>query len=277
MSPRTVMVLALIYLILIFFAGIYIYPLIWAILNSLKGSAGEIFSNPWAPPKQPTFKNYIEAWQIAHFDRLYLNSMFVTSATIFLITLITSLAGYSFSRFKFSAKDILFLIVVSGYMIPPASLIIPLYHMMRSFGLLDNLVGLILAYVGVHLPLTLFIIRAYYESLPKEVEEAAIVDGASLFTIFWDIVFPLMRPGIAAVAIWTALNTWNEFLYALTFLSSPEVYTVPVGLLSFYGSYFNAWGLILAGFVIVVAPLEIFYILFQKQIIAGLTRGALKA
>jgi len=276
-NRKHIIILTFVYLLLLFFASIYIYPLIWVIFNSLKGNAGEIFSNPWAPPSKPTLENYIEGWNVANFGRLYINSMTVTSLTILAIVILVSLAGYGFSRFSFKGRDILFLIFISGYMIPSASMIIPLYILMKNLGLLDNLIGLMLAYVGIDIPLPLFIIRAYYESIPIEVEEAAIIDGASPFRVFWDIAFPLLRPGIAAIAIWTALNTWNEFLYAFTFLSSPQNYTVPIGLLSFFGAYGNAWGLILAGFVITIAPLEIFYILFQKQIITGLTRGAIKA
>ena len=274
---KRLITLSLIYILLSFFALIYIYPLVWIIFNSLKGSAGEIFSNPWAPPVNPTFKNYIDAWQIANFGRLYINSIIVTSATITILVLLVSLAGYGFSRFRFRGRDALFLIFVSGYMVPSASLVIPLYFMMRNFGLLNNLLGLILAYVGLNIPLPLFIIRSFYNNIPANLEEAAIIDGASPFTVFWEIVFPLLRPGIASIGIWIALNTWNEFLYALTFLSSPGTFTVPIGLLSFFGLYANAWGLILAGFVIVLAPLEIIYMIFQKQIVRGLTRGAIRA
>ncbi|MEM3712890.1 MAG: carbohydrate ABC transporter permease [Thermoproteota archaeon] len=274
---KRLVTLSFVYVFLSFFALIYIYPLVWIVFNSLKGSAGEIFSNPWTPPVNPTLENYIKAWQIANFGRLYINSIIVTSATITILVLLVSLAGYGFSRFRFRGRDALFLIFVSGYMVPSASLVIPLYFMMKSFGLLNNLLGLILAYVGLNIPLPLFIIRSFYNSIPVNLEEAAIIDGASPFTVFWEIVFPLLRPGIASIGIWIALNTWNEFLYALTFLSSPGTFTVPIGLLSFFGLYANAWGLILAGFVIVLAPLEIIYILFQKQIVRGLTRGAIRA
>jgi len=267
--------LVLVYLVLISFAIVFIFPVYWAIVSSLKES-GEIFTNPWGLPSKPLLDNYVDAWILGGFSRAYLNSGVLTISTVVAIVILSSMVAYPLSRFNFRGRDKLFYFLVSGYMIPPVVVLIPLYFMLKSMNLIDSLFGIFLAYVGLNLPIPIFIMRSYMSSIPREIDESAYIDGASPWYIFWKIILPLSRPAVAAVAIWTGLITWQDFLYALTILLSPENFTVPRALLNFYGVYGNMWAYIAAGFIFAILPMEIFYLVFQRHFVRGLTAGAIK-
>jgi raffinose/stachyose/melibiose transport system permease protein len=267
--------LLIIYFILIIFAIWFIFPLYWAITAALKES-GEIFTNPWGLPSNPTLRNFIDAWILGGFSTAYINSIILTLSTIIVVIVLSAMIAYPLSRFTFKFRNVLFYFLVSGYMIPPIAILIPLYFMLKSANLIDTLFGIFLAYIGLNLPIPIFIMRSYISTIPRELDESAIIDGASPWYIFWRIIFSLSKPAIAAVGIWTALVTWQDFLYALTTLLSPMNFTIPRAILNFYGVYFNAWGYIAAGFVFAILPMQIVFLLFQRQFIRGLTAGAMK-
>jgi len=268
--------LLIIYLILIMFATWFIFPLYWAITAALKES-GEIFTNPWGLPSNLTLRNFIDAWVLGGFSTAYINSIILTLSTTVVVIILSAMVAYPLSRFTFRLRNALFYFIVSGYMIPPIAILIPLYFMLKSINLIDTLFGIFLAYIGLNLPIPVFIMRSYISTIPRELDESAVIDGASPWYIFWRIIFPLSKPAIAAVGIWTALMTWQDFLYALTMLLSPKNFTIPRAILNFYGVYFNAWGYIAAGFVFAILPMQIVFLLFQRQFIRGLTAGAMKA
>jgi ABC-type glycerol-3-phosphate transport system permease component len=267
--------LLIIYFVLIIFAIVFIFPLYWAITAALKES-GEIFTNPWGLPSNPTSRNFIDAWVLGGFSTAYINSIILTLSTTIVVIVLSAMVAYPLSRFTFKFRNILFYFIVSGYMIPPIAILIPLYFMLKSANLIDTLFGILLAYIGLNLPIPVFIMRSYISTIPRELDESAIIDGASPLYIFWRIIFPLSKPAIAAVGIWTALMTWQDFLYALTMLLSPKNFTIPRAILNFYGIYFNAWGYIAAGFVFAILPMQIVFLLFQRQFIRGLATGAVK-
>lgn len=260
---------------LLIFTIWFMYPLYWAVMSALKDS-GEIFTNPWGLPSKPTLDNLVNAWVLGGFTRAYINSGILTFSTTLAVIILSSMISYPLSRFNFKLRNAIFYFLVSGYMIPPIAILIPLYFMLKSMNLIDTLLGLFLAYVGLSLPIPVLIMRSYMVTIPRELDEGAIVDGASPWYVFWKIIFPLSKPAIAAVGIWTALTTWQDFLYALTLLLEPENFTVPRAILNFYGVYFNAWGYIAAGFLFAIIPIEIVYLLFQKRFVTGLTAGAVK-
>lgn len=267
--------LLIIYFVLIIFAAWFIFPIYWAIAAALKES-GEIFTNPWGLPSNPTLQNFIDAWILGGFSTAYINSIILTLLTTIVVIILSAMVAYPLSRFTFRLRNTLFYLIVSGYMIPPIAILIPLYFMLKSMNLIDTLFGIFLAYIGLNLPIPVFIMRSYISTIPRELDESAVIDGASPWYIFWRIIFPLSKPAIAAVGIWTALMTWQDFLYALTMLLSPKNFTIPRAILNFYGIYFNAWGYIAAGFVFAILPMQIVFLLFQRQFIRGLAAGAVK-
>jgi ABC-type glycerol-3-phosphate transport system permease component len=264
-----------VYVLLAAFAVWFIYPLYWAAVSALKDSA-EIFTNPWGLPSKLMIGNLIGAWILGGFARAYINSGILTSATTVVVIILSSMISYCLSRFNFRLRNAMFYLIVSGYMIPPIAVLIPLYFMLKSMNLIDSLLGVFLAYVGLDLPIPVLIMRSYMATIPRELDEAAVIDGASPWYVFWRVIFPISRPAIAAVGIWTALFTWQDFLYALTLLYTPTNFTIPRAMLSFYGIYFNAWGYIAAGFIFAIIPIQIVYLLFQKRFVTGLTAGAVK-
>jgi ABC-type glycerol-3-phosphate transport system permease component len=267
--------LLIIYLVLIIFAIWFIFPLYWAISAALKES-DEIFTNPWGLPSNPTLQNFIDSWILGGFSIAYINSIILTLSTTIVVVILSAMVAYPLSRFIFKFRNTLFYFLVSGYMIPPITILIPLYFMLKWANLLDALLGVFLAYIGLNLPIPVFIMRSYMSTIPRELDESAIIDGASPWYIFWKIIFPLSKPAIAAAGIWTALVTWQDFLYALTMLISPTNFTIPRAILNFYGVYYNAWGYIAAGFVYAILLLQIIYLLFQRHLIRGLTSAAVK-
>lgn len=264
-----------VYFLLVALAIWFIYPLYWATVSALKDSA-EIFANPWGLPSKPMLDNLIGAWVLGGFTRAYINSGILTCATTVAVIILSSMISYCLSRFDFRLRNAIFYLIVSGYMIPPVAVLIPMYFMLKSMHLIDSLLGMFFAYVGLNLPIPVLIMRSYMGTIPRELDEAAVIDGASPWYVFWRVIFPISKPAIAAVGIWTALFTWQDFLYALTLLFTPANFTVPRAMLSFYGIYFNAWGYIAAGFIFAIIPIEIVYLLFQERFVTGLTAGAVK-
>ncbi|MCR8472525.1 MAG: carbohydrate ABC transporter permease [Candidatus Korarchaeota archaeon] len=267
--------LAPIYFVLIIFAIIFMFPLYWAIVSSFKMS-GEIFTNPWGLPNKPVLDNYIKSWTLGGFFRAYINSGILTVSTVAIIVILSSMVAYPLSRYNFRGRNGLFYFIVAGYMIPPIAILIPLYFMLKSMNLIDSLLGILLAYVGLNLPIPVFIMRSYMSTIPREIDESAYIDGASPWYVFWRIILPLSKPAVATVAIWTGLITWQDFLYALTILLSPENFTVPRAILNFYGMYATIWGYIAAAFIFAILPMQIFYLIFQRQFVRGLTAGAVR-
>lgn len=264
-----------IYLVLFSGAAIFIYPMVWMFYSSLKTNS-EIFTSPWMLPQQLHIKNYITAWENANLSQAAMNSLLVTFSSVGLILLCSSLAGFAFARLNFRGRDLIFYVFLGGLILPLQTTLIPLYALFSSLNWLSTYQSVILPYVAQGLPFSIFLLRAYFLNLPKELEDAARIDGCSNFGIYWRIFLPIIKPGIATVVIFQFLFIFNEFLFALIFLTEDKVKTLPIAIWSFWGRYITRYGPLFSTLSIITIPIMIIYLLFQKQFIRGLTAGAIK-
>ncbi|MEQ8659127.1 MAG: carbohydrate ABC transporter permease [Hyphomicrobiales bacterium] len=250
-------------------------PFFWMLSVSLKPPT-EPFAIParlW--PTDPTLDNYVTAFR-PEFRTYFLNSMIVSGASVVITVTLGLLAAYSFSRAQLAIMTVLTGMVVLAQMFPHAAIIIPFYKMMRAADLLNTYWSLIIAYVSVTLPVAVWMLRGFLMKLPVSLEEAAAIDGASPLRVFWDIVVPLARPGIIATAVYVLIVTWQEFLFALSFTSTREMRTLPVGLNDFIGQYGIRYGELMASSVMVSLPVIAVFFFLQRYFVAGLTAGAVK-
>jgi ABC-type glycerol-3-phosphate transport system permease component len=250
-------------------------PFFWMISVSLKPPT-EPFAIParlW--PENPTFGNYVTAFR-PEFRTYFLNSVIVSGASVVITVTLGLLAAYSFTRGQLLALTALMSMVVLAQMFPHSAIIIPIYRMMRAADLLNTYASLIIAYVSVTLPVAIWMLRGFLLKLPVSLEEAAAIDGASTLRVFWDIVVPLARPGVIATAVYVLIVTWQEFLFALSFTSTQEMRTLPVGLNDFIGQYGIRYGELMASSVMVSVPVIAVFFFLQRYFVAGLTAGAVK-
>jgi len=263
--------------LLVIYSIIVIYPMVWLISSSLKTSL-ELFTNPWLPTRHPQWGNFLDAWSKASIGRYFLNSVFVTAVSMFLILLIGSMAAYALARFVFKGREVIHTGFISGMMFPVFLGIVPLFMMLARLNMLDNYFGLITVYVAYSLSFTVFILTGFFKTLPHELAEAGLIDGCSQFTVFWRIMLPLAKPGLIAAGIFNFFGIWNEYPLALVIINSTELRTLPLGIanLVMQQQYKTEWGALFASLVIVMIPSLIVYLFFQRQITEGLTAGALK-
>jgi raffinose/stachyose/melibiose transport system permease protein len=247
-------------------------PLLLMVVGSFRTS-NAIFNNPLGFEWPPTVRSYILAWQQAHFSVYFINSLLVTVGSVLISTVVSVLAAYALARARSRAMQILEAIFLSGLMLPIQLAILPIFHLLDGFRLIDSLFGLTLVYAASGIPFSIFVLTAFFRQLPEDLEEASVIDGAGAFRRFWSVMVPLVRPAIAAVAIFRFVPVWNDFLYPLVLLRSNSHYTLPVGLASFFGQYQTNWSLLFAGLVIATIPLIALFLLASKQVIAGLTAG----
>lgn len=250
-------------------------PIFWMFSVSLK-PATEPFAIParlW--PDTPTFANYITAFR-PEFRTYFLNSLIVSGSSVAITVTLGLLAAYSFSRAQLLAVTGLMGLVVLAQMFPHSAIIIPIYKLMRDADLLNTYASLIIAYVSVTLPVAIWMLRGFLVKLPVSLEEAAAIDGAGPLRVFWDVVVPLARPGVIATAVYVLIVTWQEFLFALSFTSTKEMRTLPVGLNDFIGQYGIRYGELMASSVMVSVPVIAAFFFLQRYFVAGLTAGAVK-
>ncbi len=256
-------------------AIVVLLPFFWMVSVSLK-PASEPFAIParlW--PHHPTLENYVSAFR-PEFRTYFLNSIIVSLSTVAISVSLGLLAAYSFTRAQFRAISVLMTLVIVAQMFPASAIIIPIYKMMRAADLLNTYTSLILAYVTVTLPVAIWMLRGFMARLPITLEEAAAMDGAGPLRTFFEIVVPLCRPGIVATAVFVLIVTWQEFLFALSFTSTKEMRTLPVGMNDFIGQYGIRYGELMASSVLISIPVVAVFFLLQRQFIAGLTAGAVK-
>lgn len=251
----------------------FLAPVFWAILGSLK-PPDELLLKPWALPSRAYLDNYAAAVK-GGILRYLLNSAIITVVAVVGILVVAVPAAYSFARLPFRGRSLLLGLAVSGILLPAHAALLPVYEICQRLRLAD-LPALAGPYVAFGLPLAILLLRAYFASLPGELVDAALMDGASHWRIAWQILVPVARPAIATVAIFQAAWVWNELPFALVLIRSPQWQTLPRGLLSFQGQYTSDWGAILAGVVVASAPVVLVYLLFQRQITRGLTAGAIR-
>jgi ABC-type glycerol-3-phosphate transport system permease component len=217
----------------------------------------------------------VEAWTTGSFGRFFFNSAFVTIPSVAGIVFVSALAAYAFARFKFRGSSVLFYLILVGIMVPPQAIVIPAFLLVSRLGLINNFAALFLTYLS-WCPVGMFILHAFFKSLPEELLDAARVDGAGSFRVFWQIAVPLAKPALATVAIFYFVWVWNDFLYPLLYLQDATKSTVPLGLMLFRGQYQTNWGLQTAALSIASFVPLAFYMLFQDKFVKGMTAGALK-
>lgn len=272
--------MVLIFGALVVYLILTVYPMIWVAYTSLK-SDQEIFLAPFALPEDVRWENYRNAWVSANFSRYFFNSVLISAAAVAGTLLVGSMASYALSRFRIPGGRAMFLLFLSGLMIPIQLAMIPLFFQLRSMHLLNTRTGLTLFYIAVSLPFAIFVLAAFFRSLPSSLHEAAQIDGCSEWGIFWNVMLPLARPGMITVAVFTFLGVWNEYFGAFMFMSgagSESLRTLPLGLanITITSQYRSDWGMAFAGLVIVMLPTLAVYVMLQRYLVKGITAGALK-
>lgn len=259
------------------FMALVVFPMVWTLFNSVKTSR-EIFNDPWGIPDVFQWQNYLTAWSKMHAGTYLLNSIIVSAGSLLLIMGLGSMIAYVLARYEFPGNRFIYFFIVSSMMVPAFLAYIPAWFLHRSLGLLDTYWSLILQYTAGSLPFTVFMLQSFFKTLPKELEEAAVVDGASLFTVFWKIMLPLSKSGMLTVSVFNFLAVWNEFTWALITISDDKIKTLPLGAVNimYQAKYATDWGAMFAGFVIILIPTFAIYILFQSKLTEGITVGALK-
>ena len=262
-----------IFLIILFLWALY--PLIWQVITSFRTTA-DLFANPWGLPSVISFDNYIKAWTTTPLSHYFKNSLIVSITSVSLIMIISSMAAYGLSRIKFPGSKLVLMIVTSFYFVPQHVALIPLLRLLRIIGISNTYFAVIFPFVAFAIPFSTILIRSFILGLPQELLDAAQVDGCSKTGVFFRIVFPIIKPILAVVLVVQFVNSWNEYLFALVFLHSASVKTLPVGLMDFVGEFFIDWGATAAGLTLATIPVVIIYLIFRNQIISGMTAGSLK-
>ncbi len=266
--------MVVLYPIFLLLAGVILYPLVWMIYSSFKGNA-DIFADVFALPSGLFLDNYVTVFTEGEMDRYFRNSLVVSVLSVAGLLVFSSLAAYAFASFEFRGKTPLFLVLLLGLMVPPQALIISGFKLMSILRLLDTYWALIFTYFG-WTSFGILVLRNFFQSVPGEIKDAARVDGAGHWAMFSQIMLPLARPSLSTVAIFYFMWVWNEFIYPLVYMQSPEKYTIPLGVLFFNSRYTVEWGLQMAALATAtIVPLIVYYV-FQKQFVRGILAGALK-
>ena len=261
--------------VLIFNSVIVIAPVLF-LLNSSLRETNDFARNPMKLARDPYWQNYKEVWAGGEFPTYFKNSLIVTLGSLFVILALGLGAGFVLGRYQFKGHGLILGFVLSGMLVPAKLAIIPLFIQLKWMHLLDSHLGLILVYSSGALPAAIFILSGFFRSLPADIDSAARVDGASEFQLLIKVLMPLVRPGLAIVAIYSAIPIWNDFFLPLVFLQTPEKKTIMQGLTAFFGEYSSQWGIIFAGLTIAAIPLVTLYLVLSEQFIKGLTAGAVK-
>lgn len=267
----------LVEVVLAIWAVIVIFPLVWLLYSSLKTDQ-EIFFNPWQLPAAPQWDNFARAWVKAHVGEYFLNSVIVVAFSLTLTLLFSSMAAYVLARFRFPGNRVIFFLFLSGMMFPVFMAVVPLFFLLKDLGLLNTYHGLVLIYVGFSMPFSVFFLTGFFKTLPGELAEAAIVDGANQYQVFFLVMLPLAQPGLVSIGIFNLLGQWNQYILPLVLVSEPSRYLLTQGLayMSIQQYYNNDWSGLFAALVIVMIPTLLAYSIFQGRIAKGITVGALK-
>jgi raffinose/stachyose/melibiose transport system permease protein len=254
---------------------VFLVPFYYLISNSLKPFA-EILTNTSALPKAFMLDNYVNAFEKLNYLKVFINSVFITAISNVVLVVFCSMAAYMLVRTKKKISNVIFMTFVAAMIIPFQSIMIPLIKTAANFGLLNSIWGLVIMYLGFGSGMTIFLYHGFIKGIPVELEEAAIIDGCTRFGVFWRIVFPLLKPITVTIVILNSLWIWNDYLLPSLVLQDPELKTIPLATFSFFGQYTKQWDLALAGLVLGIIPLLIFFFSMQRHIIKGITSGSIK-
>ena len=270
-----------IHFVLIFVSLISVFPFIWLISTSLKGSSENIFAYPPViVPMDLTFENYIGVWHKVDFIRYFINSMVVAGGTVILNLILSAMAGYPLARMEFRGKKITFFAVLSTIMIPFQAIMLPVYLITLKLNLVDS-INNFAGFLGLIMPFAvsafgIFLMRQAFLGIPREMEEAAIVDGCNAFQTFTKVLLPMVKPSLAVLAIFTFIGSWGEFLWPSIVLTKESMYTLPVGVNNLQGMFSSNWRFIAAGSILATIPILIFFLAMQRYFISGDNEGAVK-
>jgi N-acetylglucosamine transport system permease protein len=255
-----------------------LFFVVWVVLASLK-STRNLFGNPWSLPLNPAFGNYVKTWFVSRFGDYFLNSLLVVSLSVLALLVVSAPAAYVLSRGKFRGREAISNFIVFGMGVPIPLLFVPLVVLVSALHLVDTLTGLGVVYVSLSVPFTVYVLQGFFSSLPSELESAAIIDGCSDWQIFWHVMLPLARPGLATVAILNFVGLWNEYQLSLVLINSPEKRTLSLGIYSLITSmkYTGGdWPGLFAGVTIVMIPTIILFVFLSERMISGITMGGVK-
>ena len=270
---KKIVINTLIHIFLISVAITCLYPLLWMIVSSLK-TQDMIFKDISLIPRQFRLENYILAWKEGGFGRNFFNSIIYTVSVVFGIVIISSMAAYAFSRLRFVGSKFLFIMFMAAMMIPIPGSFVALYVLLNKLHLRNTPVGYILCMINVGLSTSIFLLKTFFDKMPKELEDAARIDGCSKIGIWWHVALPLAKPVLAVVIVFNALAVWNEYILALIIFDSRKFMPLQVALQSFQGEFVTNYPLLMAGLTITALPIILVYLLMQKYIIKGVTQGA---
>lgn len=262
----------LVQLLLWSYAAIAFGPILLVVVGSFRKNS-ELLTEPIGLPGSAGLSNYTRAWQNASLSTYFVNSLVVTVAAVALCVGTSSLLAYALARWRFFGRSVVAAYVIAGLMIPAKLGLLPVFYMFESADLIDSRVALVLLYAAGGVPFSVFVLMGFLRGVPRELEEAALIDGASEWRIFGSVVLPLMRPALATVTVFQFAPVWNDFFYPLVLIRSEGKYTIPVGLTRFIGEYATDRGALFAGLVLALAPLVMIFVLATRQVVAGLTAG----
>jgi raffinose/stachyose/melibiose transport system permease protein len=275
-SNRVDPVLVVLWALLVVLALLWLTPFVFIVMTSVKTIADVAQTSAFALPATPAIQNYPDAWARGNFSTTVFNSALITFIKVPLGLFISAMAAYSLARIEVPGHRVIYLLILFGTMLPFQVMLAPIFRVVNDFNLINTYVGVILPYLAFGVPYQVFILYGFFKEVPRELSEAAQVDGASHFTIFWRIFLPISLPVLAALLILDFVATWNEFAMALVILQDNRMWTLPLGLMAFQSQFARNYGQLNAAIVMTVVPAIIVYMIFQRYFVSGLTQGAVK-
>lgn len=265
-----------VYLILGVIAILQVFPLIWLLFFSLKDNREVFNMSPFSIPTDPKWENYVKVWNEGNISLYFFNSVWITVTAVTLTVILASFVTFAITRMTWKLNKLVLGLFMLGLMIPVHSTLVPLFKMFNELKLIDNPISIVLTYTAFNLPLTIMILFGFYSTLPREIEEAAVMDGASIHRIFLNIILPMTTPVVATTVIINMIYNWNEFVFINTFINSDKYKTLTVGIQNFIGQYLTDWGAIGATLMISILPILIAFFFLSDRIVEGITAGSIK-
>jgi ABC-type glycerol-3-phosphate transport system permease component len=250
-------------------------PFVWIVVLSLRITP-DIFHDPYGAPVPAHWEKYAAAWFGSNYDVYFFNSLLVVGCAVAILTVVGAMAAHALARFRFIGNRFCYFLIFSTLIFPPQLIIIALYQILIEYGLFDTRIGLVLVYVSLNLPITVYILEGFFRRLPSDLYDAARMDGYSEMLVFWKVSFPIAWPAISATIILNTITLWNEFLFAIVLIADDSRRTLPIGILKFMGDQGNDVGMVATGLMISVVPVLLIYAFFSEQLIQGITAGAVK-
>lgn len=265
----------LLLLVLTAYTALSAGPFIWVAMMSVRTTA-EINLDPYALPQDLHWDKYLTAWSRSHYDVYFWNSVVIVSSAVLLTTVIGAMAAHALARYRFRGRTLIFLILFSTVLLPPQLTIISLFQILIDYGLINTRTGLVLVYMSLQLPLTIYILESFFAQMPQDLFDAARMDGYSSYEIFWRLTVPIGLPAISTTVILNFISLWNEFLYAVVLVTDDSKRTLPMGIQRFFSDQGTDIGMVATGLMIAILPVIAIYVFFSEQLVKGMTAGAIR-